>query len=101
MTELIGKATPNTQVFRADYNSFDFDPKTGHLTLKFGRLPPMTVVQSKADVALDAIVEVDAPLSVNFVVYMVRLAKTLGMDLEAICKAPAPPAVGPDGRKSN
>lgn len=101
MTELIGKATPNTQVFRADYNSFDFDPKTGHLTLKFGRLPSMAVVQSKADVPLDAVVHVDAPLSVNFIVYMVRLAKTLGMDLEAISKVPAAPAIGPDGRKNN
>lgn len=101
MTELIGKPTPNTQVFKADYNSFDFDPKTGQLTLKFGRLPPMSAVQSKVDVDLDALIEVNAPLSINFIVYMVRLARTLGMDLEAISRAPTPPAVGPDGRKTH
>lgn len=101
MTELVNKVTPETRVFTADHNSFDFDPKTGQLTLKFGRLPPMSAVQTTVEVPLDAVVEIAPPLSVNFIVYMVRLAKTLGMDLEAVCKGPTPPAVGPHGRKNN
>jgi hypothetical protein len=101
MVDFVDHVTPNTRLFKADYNRFDFDPKTASLVLKFGRLPPMSATEEKVDVALDAIVEVGQPLSVNFIVYMVRLAKALGMDLEELCKTAPPPAIGPHGKKNN
>ncbi|MGY3582375.1 hypothetical protein ACVIGB_000701 [Bradyrhizobium sp. USDA 4341] len=101
MVEFVNKVTPNTQLFEVDYNSFDFDPKTGSLVLKFGRLPPVNAVQTQVNVDLDAVVEVGQPLSVNFIAYMVKLAKAIGMDLEEICKSAKPPAIGPNGKKNH
>lgn len=100
MTEFVAKVTPQTQVFKANFNCFDFHPTTG-LVLKIGRLPPMTVGQASVEVELDAIVHVEPSLSKSFIEYMIKLGHVLKLDFAAICNGPTPPALGPDGRKNN